>query len=224
MHETHKIVFLFDVDNTLIDNDRMKTDLGKHVLEVFGQAGEEALWTLYDEQRAKHDYADFIGTLERFRLAYIQDMRVINLANWLLNYPFRERLYPDALEAVRHVSQWGLPVILTDGDGVFQPHKLESAGLIDAFNGHVLNYVHKEKELDNILRAYPAAHYVLIDDKLKLLDAFKRALGDRVTTVFPRQGHYANQKETLEQTPPADIEIAHIADLAKHDFSALVPA
>ncbi|MEM7191496.1 MAG: HAD family hydrolase [Pseudomonadota bacterium] len=224
MNTTFKAIFLFDVDNTLIDNDRMKTDLGEYVRETFGAEAEKEFWTLYDEQRVKHDYADFIGTLERFRCAHIQDMRTVRLSNWVLNYPFEERLYPDAVAAVHHVSQWGLPVILTDGDGVFQPHKLESAGLIDAFGGNVLNYVHKEKELDNVLRAYPAEHYVLIDDKLKLLDAFKRALGDRVTTVFPCQGHYAEQQSTLENMLPADIEINRIAELMEHDFSERVPA
>jgi FMN phosphatase YigB (HAD superfamily) len=141
-----------------------------------------------------------------------------------MDYPFIERLYPDALGAVRHVRQWGLPVILTDGDGVFQPHKLERAGLLDAFGGHVLNYVHKEKELDAVQRAYPAKHYVLIDDKLSLLDAVKKAWGDRVTTIFPRQGHYAKDTRTLTSFPPADMEIARIADLMEHDFSMLQPA
>jgi FMN phosphatase YigB (HAD superfamily) len=140
-----------------------------------------------------------------------------------MDYPYIERLYPDALGVVRHVRQWGLPVILTDGDGVFQPHKLERAGLLSAFGGHVLNYVHKEQELDSVRRAYPAKHYVLVDDKLSLLNVAKRAWGDRVTTIFPRQGHYANDAKVLAHSQPADIEIERIADLMDHDFSALRP-
>lgn len=224
MSETHQVIFLFDVDNTLLDNDRMKSDLGDYVSQTFGEGAREQLWALYEEERAKHGYADFLGTLEKFRLAHLEDARVLRLSNWVMDYPFIERLYPDALGAVRHVRQWGLPVILTDGDGVFQPHKLERAGLLDAFDGHVLNYVHKEEELDSVQAAYPAQHYVLIDDKLSLLDAVKKAWGDRVTTIFPRQGHYAKDAKTLTSAPPADIEIAHIADLMDYDFSMLVQA
>jgi FMN phosphatase YigB (HAD superfamily) len=224
MSETHQVIFLFDVDNTLLDNDCMKADLGDHVSEMFGEEARDELWALYEDERVKHGYADFLGTLEKFRLAHVDDPRVLRLANWVMDYPFIERLYPDALGAVRHVRQWGLPVILTDGDGVFQPHKLERAGLLDAFGGHVLNYVHKEKELDAVQRAYPAKHYVLIDDKLSLLDAVKKAWGDRVTTIFPRQGHYAKDTRTLTSFPPADMEIARIADLMEHDFSMLQPA
>lgn len=221
MTETHRAVFLFDVDDTLLDNDRMKSDLGDYVAATFGDGARDELWRLYEEQRDKHGYADFLGTLERFRLAHIEDPRILDLANWVMDYPFAERLFPDALAAVRYVSQWGLPVILTDGDGVYQPHKLERAGLIAAFGGRVLNYVHKETELDAVQRAFPAKHYVLVDDKLSVLNAVKRAWGDRVTTVFPRQGHYANDPEKLKDLPPADIEIASIAELMMHDFSTL---
>lgn len=224
MPETHGLVFLFDVDNTLLDNDRMKRDLGDYVRRTFGSGAEDELWTLYEEERVKHGYADFLGTLERFRLAHLHDARVLHLVNWAMDYPFIERLYPDALGVVRHVRQWGLPVILTDGDGVFQPHKLERAGLLSAFGGHVLNYVHKEQELDSVRRAYPAKHYVLTDDKLTLLNVVKKAWGDRVTTIFPRQGDYANDAKVLARSQPADIEIERIADLLDHDFSALQPA
>lgn len=221
MSQAHRTVFLFDVDDTLLDNDRMKSDLGDYVAATFGDSSRDELWAIYEEQRDKHGYADFLGTLERFRLAHLGDMRIGELANWVIDYPFADRLFPDALAAVRHVSQWGLPVILTDGDGVYQPHKLERAGLITAFDGRVLNYVHKENELDAVKRAFPAEHYVLIDDKLSLLDAVKRAWGDTVTTVFPRQGHYANDPAKLKDLPPADIEIARIAELMTHDFSTL---
>lgn len=224
MTKTHQVVFLFDVDNTLLDNDRMKRDLGAYVQKTFGQAAEDQLWALYEEERDKRGYADFLGTLERFRLAHLHDPQILRLANWVMDYPFIERLYPDVLGVVRHVSQWGLPVILTDGDGVFQPHKLERSGLLDAFGGHALNYVHKQRELESVKLSYPAVHYVLIDDKLGILDAVKKVWGDRVTTVFARQGHYAEDTKNLINLAPADIEIERIADLMERDFSALVPA
>lgn len=224
MSEMHDVIFLFDVDNTLLDNDQLKNDLGAHVLSVFGKEAYDRFWVLYEEERIKHVYADFLGTLERFRLEHMHDPHVLRLANWLLDYPFAKRLYPGALDVVQHVRTWGLPVILTDGDGVFQPHKLERAGLSAAFDGRILNYIHKEQELDAVRRAYPARHYVLIDDKLKLLDAVKRAWGDRVTTVFPKQGHYANDPQTLASQPQADVTVERIADLMDHNFSALTPA
>lgn len=224
MSEMHDVIFLFDVDNTLLDNDGMKDDLGAYVLSIFGKQANDRFWALYEEERVKHIYADFLGTLERFRLENMHDPRLLHLANWLLDYPFAKRLYPSALAVVQHVRAWGLPVILTDGDGVFQPLKLERAGLSTVFDGHILNYIHKEKELDAVARAYPARHYVLIDDKLKLLDTVKRAWGDRVTTVFPKQGHYANDPKTLASLPPADLAVDRIADLMDHDFSALTPA
>jgi FMN phosphatase YigB (HAD superfamily) len=224
MSHTHHAVFLFDVDNTLLDNDGVEHDLGLHLAHIFGEAGRDRFFVIYEEQRAKHGYADFIGTLERFRLENMHDPRALRLANWLLDYRFRQRLFPDALDAVQHVRQWGQPVILTDGDGVFQPHKLERSGLWSAFDGHVLNYVHKVKELDAVERAYPARHYVLIDDKLRVLNAVKSTWGNRVTTVFPKQGHYANDPQILASESPADIAIARIADLMTHDFSALQPA
>ena len=208
----------------MLDNDRFKDEIGQYVLETFGARARQRFWVLYEEQRLKHNYVDLLGTLERFRLENIENPQALRLANWLLDYPFVECLYPGALGVVRHVRQWGLPVILTDGDGVFQPHKLERAGLWGAFGGKVLNYVHKEEALDAVERAYPARHYVLIDDKLTVLDAVKRAWGDQVTTIFPRQGHYANDPKTLAGLPPADITVERIAELMSHDFSALQPA
>ncbi len=219
----HEIVFLFDVDDTLLDNDAMKADLGQHVLDIFGQAGAKRFWTIYEEQRVKHGYADFLGTLERFRLEHLGQPRAMLLANWLMAYPFAERLYPEALPAVRHVAQWGLPVILTDGDGVFQAYKLVRAGLWDAFEGHVLDYVHKEQELDAVMRAYPARHYVVIDDKPSILSAIKKAWGQRVTTIFVRQGHYALDPKAAAILPHPDMTLENIGALKKQEFSALLP-
>jgi FMN phosphatase YigB (HAD superfamily) len=222
MPETHDLLFLFDVDDTLLDNDRVERDLGSHVLNTFGREAHDRFWVIFEEQRAKRDYVDFLGTLERFRLEHIDDPRALRLANWLLDYPFVERLFPNVLAVIRHVRQWGMPVILTDGDGVFQPHKLVRAGLWSVFDGHVLGYVHKEQELSAVQRVYPARHYVMIDDKLTVLNAIKAAWKERVTTVFPRQGHYANNPQILASQRPADISIDHIADLLNHEFGASV--
>lgn len=214
-------VFLFDVDNTLLDNDRVKSDLKEKVVQDFGQEACNRFWAIYEEQRKKHIYADFIGTLERFRLEHLYDPKALRLSLWMMHYPFADRLFPDALAVVRHVSQWGLPVILTDGDGVFQPYKLERSGLWNAFDGRVLGYVQKDQELEAIAQAFPARHYILVDDKLKLLNAVKGIWGNRVTTIFVKQGHYANDPKVLASEPAADVSIDRVGELMMHDFSAI---
>jgi len=223
MPPEHDIVFLFDVDDTLLDNDAVKADLGQQVLEQFGGSASDRFWAIYEEQRAKHGYADFLGTLERFRLEHLGEPRALLLSNWAMGYPFADRLFPGALDAVRHVAQWGLPVILTDGDGVFQPYKLERAGLWKAFDGRVLDFVHKQHELDAVERAYPARHYVVIDDKPSILGAIKKVWGKRVTTVFVRQGHYAKNPQALASEPAPDRTLERISDLKSVEFSALLP-
>ena len=217
----HDTVFLFDVDDTLLDNDRVKEDLKEKVLHDFGQDASDRFWVIYEEQRKKHIYADFIGTLELFRLEHMHNPQALRLSLWMMDYPFAERLFPDALAVVRHVSQWGLPVILTDGDGVFQPYKLERAGLWNAFDGRVLGYIQKDKELGAIERAYPAKHYVLVDDKLKVLNTIKGIWGNRVTTVFVKQGHYANDPNVLASEPAADVSVDRVGELMMHDFSTI---
>jgi beta-phosphoglucomutase-like phosphatase (HAD superfamily) len=214
-------VFLFDVDNTLLDNDRVKSDLKEKVLQDFGQEACSRFWAIYEEQRKKHIYADFIGTLERFRLEHLHDPKALRLSLWMMHYPFADRLFPDALAVVRHVSQWGLPVVLTDGDGVFQPYKLERSGLWNAFDGRVLGYVQKDQELEAIAQAFPARHYILVDDKLKLLNAVKGIWGNRVTTIFVKQGHYANDPNVLASEPAADVSVDRVAELMMHDFSTI---
>lgn len=221
MSHVHDTVFLFDVDDTLLDNDAVKDDLKNRVLEKFGQEACDRFWAIYEEERERHVYADFINTLERFRMEHMHNREALQLALWMMYYPFADRLFPDALAVVRHVSQWGLPVILTDGDGVFQPYKLKRSGLWDAFDGRVLGYIHKDKELDAVERAYPAKRYIMVDDKLKVLNAVKRIWGNRVTTVFVKQGHYANDPTTLASEPAADIMAERIAELMMHDFSAI---
>lgn len=212
MHET---VFLFDVDNTLLDNDRVQADLRAHVAEAHGEAAGRRYWELFEQQRAELGYADYLGALQRYRLEELHDPRVLRIASWIADYPFADRLYPGALDALRHVARWGATVILSDGDAVFQPRKVERAGLWRAVEDRVLIYVHKEQELTDVERFYPARHYVLIDDKARILHAVKQQWGARVTTVLPRQGHYALDPAELAEYPPADLTIERIGDLAR---------
>lgn len=217
------IVFLFDVDETLFDTARMKDDLGAEIEARFNATARRRFWVIYEELRARHGYADFLGALEGFRMEHLGDPRALSLSNWLMEYPFAERLFPGALASVAHVSRWGLPVILTDGDGVFQPYKLERSGLWQAFEGRVLGYIHKEQALGDVQRAYPARHYVVIDDKPAILAAIKEAWLGHVTTVFVRQGHYARDAQASADPVPADIALDGIADLKACEFSALAP-
>jgi len=217
-----KIVFLFDVDNTLLDNDGVQADLSDHLARTYGAATRDRYWAIFEELRGELGYADYLGALERYRLEAIHRPDVLRMSNWLVDYPFVDRLYPGALDAVRHVHQWGRAVILSDGDAVFQPRKVERSGLWRAFDGDVLIYVHKEQELDDVTRFYPADHYVLIDDKLRILSTVKTIWGDGVTTVFPRQGRYALDPDEIGRYPPADVELAEIGELIEHDLSSLL--
>jgi len=214
------IVFLFDVDNTLIDNDRVQADLKEHLEQSYGVAARDRYWEILEQLRIELGYVDYLGALERFRIETIHRPDVLRMSSWLVDYPFADRLYPDALGAVKHVRQWGTAVILSDGDAVFQPRKVERSGLWHAFDNRVLIYVHKEQELDDVERFYPADHYVLIDDKLPILAAVKKIWGQRVTTVFPKQGHYAHAPKILAEFPPADIELARIGELITCDLSS----
>ena len=217
----HDLVTLFDVDNTLLDNDRVQADLGVHIGVEYGEAARERYWQIFEELRTELGYADYLGALERYRLEDMHDPRVLRMSNWLVDYPFAERLYPKALDAVRHARRWGPAVILSDGDAVFQPRKVERSGLWQAVDGHVLIYVHKEVELADVERLYPARHYVMIDDKLRILDAMKRSWGERLTTVFPRQGHYATDPDILARYPHGDVQLDRIGDLSRHDLTVL---
>src|SRR5208283_2106742 len=217
------IVFLFDVDNTLLDNDRVQHDLDVHLAERYGEAVRERYWAIFDEQWAKTGYADYLGAVERCRLEALGDPRLIRLASFLIDYPFDARLYPGAIDAVAHARQWGRVVALSDGDAVYQPRKVDRSGLWRAFDGHVLIFVHKEQELAAVERLYPARRYVLVDDKLRILSAVKAVWGDKVATVFPRQGHYATDARVLEAYAPADIAIGGIRDIVALDRNVFAP-
>ncbi|HXD59224.1 MAG TPA: HAD family hydrolase [Thermoleophilaceae bacterium] len=207
------VVFLLDVDNTLLDNDAVSADLRKHLTKAFGEERQEQYWNFFEELRSELGYADYLGALQRFRLAFPHETALIQMSTWLIDYPFANRLFPGSLDVIAHLKEMGLPVILTDGDVVFQPRKIARSGIQEAIDGHVLLYVHKEEELGEVERRYPADHYVLVDDKLRILAAVKESWGERVTTVFPRQGHYALDPEVLSKYPPADITVDRIGDL-----------
>lgn len=209
----HDLVFLFDVDNTLLDNDRVQGDLYGRLARSYGSLERSRYIAIFEQLRKKLGYADYLGALERYRLEHLHDPRLLRIANWLLDYPFGKRLYPHAFEVIRQVKRWGQVVILSDGDAVFQPRKIWRSGLWQTFGGHVLIYVHKEKMLADVQRIYPARHYVMIDDKLQILQAMKKTWKDRVTTVFTKQGHYAHDHKILNVYSPADINITRIRNL-----------
>ncbi|HTK29284.1 MAG TPA: HAD family hydrolase [Vicinamibacterales bacterium] len=206
-------VYLIDVDNTLLDNDRVTDDLRRYMAATVGGAANERYWEIFEELRGELGYADYLGALQRFRVERPRDPRVLQLSLYLLHYPFADRVYPGAFEALARVGRQGPTVILSDGDVVFQPRKVERSGVWAAVDGRVLIYIHKEAMLDDVETRYPAAHYVMVDDKLRILTAMKTVWRDRLTTVFVRQGHYALDPAQVAAYPAADVTIERIADL-----------
>ncbi len=212
-----KTVFLFDVDNTLLDNDRVTQDLRRFLDKEVGAERSGTYWKIFEELRDDLGYADYLGALQRYRLAHPYDSHLLTMSTYLINYPFANRLFPNSLDVIEKCSQLGQVVILTDGDVVFQPRKIERSGLYEAVGGNILIYIHKEYELADVERRYPAEKYVLVDDKLRILSAIKDIWGDRVTTVFPRQGHYALDIGSVAKYRPADITVERIGDLLNID-------
>ncbi len=212
------VVFLLDVDNTLLDNDRVVEDLKDHLTQAFGAARQQRYWAIFEQRRQELGYADYLGALQRYRAEHPRDPHFLQVSFYLLDYPFADRLFAGAFDVIRHLATAGPTVILSDGDVVFQPRKVERSGLSRAVEGRVLIYIHKEQELDDVARRYPADHYVLVDDKLRILTAAKQAWGRRLTTVLPRQGHYARDPDILAAYPPADITIERIGDLLRYNL------
>jgi FMN phosphatase YigB (HAD superfamily) len=215
-------VFLVDIDNTLIDNDHIQADLRRHLEQEFGVASRDRYWAIQEQLFNELGYRDYLGALQRYRVEHPRDIHLLSMSSYLVDYPFADRLYPQALDILERLRGWAPTVILSDGDVVFQPRKAERSGIAKAVDGHVLIYIHKELELDDVELRYPAHHYVLIDDKPRILAAVKAIWRDRVTTVLPRQGQYANDAKVVASLPPADLTIERIGDLLAYDFSDLV--
>ncbi len=218
-----KTVFLFDVDNTLIDNDRVTADLRRYLMREVGAGRADQYFEIFERLRAELGYSDYLGALQQYRLVHPRDPHLLALSSFLINYPFANRLFPESLDALDHAAAMGQTVILSDGDVVFQPRKIERAGLFDAVEKRVLIYVHKEHELDDVERRFPADHYVLIDDKIRILTSVKEIWGKRLTTVFPKQGHYAHAADVASYPQP-DITLGRIGELRDYDLARLLSA
>ncbi len=216
MIQPDEVVFLFDVDNTLLDNDRIEKDLRDHIEREFGAETRDRYFAIFEELRAQVGYADSLGALQRYRLEDMCDPRLLIMSSFLVDYPFANRLYPGSLGALKHVRSWGKTVILSDGDVVFQPRKVQRSGLWGAVEGRVLIYIHKEQMLDEVERLYPARYYVMVDDKRRILAAMKKIWGERLTTVWARQGHYALDPKAVTTYPPSDLTVEHIGDLVNY--------
>lgn len=220
----HGTVFLFDVDNTLVDNDRVAEDLKQHLSKKVGEESSQRYWAIFEQLRLELGYADYLGALQRYRIERPRDPKLLEVSYFMVNYPFANRLYPESLDAVEYARRLGRAAILSDGDVVFQPRKVDRSGLYDTFHGHVLIYVHKEMELEDVEARYPATHYVMIDDKVRILAALKKYWGRRVTTVFPRQGHYAHDAALLAQYPKPDLTLERIGELCKYSLEEIQQA
>ena len=221
LSQSGEIVFLFDVDNTLLNNDAVQEDLGEHLEREFGREKRDRYWAIFEELRAQLGYADYLGALQRYRLENLDDPQLLLMSSFLVDYPFTERLYPGALAALERCRRLGPTVILSDGDVVFQPRKIQRSGLWNAVEGRVLIYLHKEKMLESVARRYPARHYVMVDDKVRILAAMKQSWGAKLTTIFPRQGHYATDVTEVAKYPAPDLTVETIGALAERDLSAL---
>ena len=215
------VVILLDVDNTLLDNDQFAADLDAHLKRKFSVAAAEHYWTLYNRRREELGVADYLGTLQEFRTDFEDHPSLLTMSQFLLDYPFAGILYPQALETIAALQRSALPVVLSDGDVVFQPRKIQRSGIWNAVDNRVLIHLHKERVMESVVRAYPAAHYIAIDDKPHLLSAMKRALGSRISTIFVRQGHYALEAQGEHLDPPPDVTIERIAEMIDFDLSPL---
>ncbi|HKP74644.1 MAG TPA: HAD family hydrolase [Longimicrobiaceae bacterium] len=219
----HDVVFLFDVDNTLLDNDRVTAELRRHLSRAFGEEQAQWYWDTFEALRTELGYADYLGALQRYRVEHPRDPNLLAVSTWLVNYPFANRLYPGSLDAIDHCKTLGPVAILSDGDVVFQPRKVERSGLWDAVDGNVLIYIHKEEMLDDVEARFPARRYVMVDDKLRILDAMRRVWGERLVTIFPRQGHYALDADLCARYgASADVTLERIGELAALDLAALL--
>src|SRR5208282_6357135 len=218
---SNSTVFLVDVDNTLLDNDHIQADLKRYLEREFGAASRDRYWAILEQLFTGLGYRDYLGALQRYRVEHPKDIHLLSMSSYLVDYRFANRLYPGALDVLERFRGWARTVILSDGDVVFQPRKVERSGIFEAVEGHVLIYIHKEEELDDVEQRYPAAGYVLVDDKPRILAAVKKVWGDRVTTILPRQGKFARAADAASY-PAADLTIERIGDLLSFDLPALL--
>src|ERR1700723_793963 len=221
MTPPYPVVFLLDVDNTLIDNDAIQRDLKDHLQQNYGRDARDRYWRSLEDLFAELGYRDYLGALQRFRAEHPKEVELLAMSSYLIDYPFADRLFPSVFAVLKRLGGFGTTVILSDGDVVFQPRKVQRSGLSDAVDGRVLIYIHKEEALDDVERRFPAEHYVLVDDKPRILAAIKSSWGNRVTTVFPRQGMYARDRQAGAAFPPPDVAIEHIGDLLDFDLPRL---
>jgi FMN phosphatase YigB (HAD superfamily) len=222
MTQPDPIVFLVDIDDTLLDNDAIQNDFRRHLEREFGPEARDRYWTIQERLFTELGYRDYLGALQRYRMEHPEDLRVLAMSSLFVDYPFGDRLYPRALDVLERLRSWGRTVILSDGDAVFQPRKAERSGICEAVEGNLLIYIHKEEALDDVERRYPARHYVLVDDKLRILSAVKKVWGERVTTVFPRQGQFARDAKVVASFPSADVTVERISDLLAYELPALI--
>ena len=218
----NQVVFLVDVDNTLLDNDRIQADIKAYLERQYGAASRDRYWAILEDLFVELGYRDYLGALQRYRVEHPQDMHLLSMSSFLVDYPFANRLYPASLDVLERLRQWGPTVLLTDGDVVFQPRKVERSGLSEAVGSHVLVYIHKELALNDVEARYPALHYVFVDDKPRILAAVKEAWGARVTTVLPRQGQYARDAKALATFAAPDVTVDRIGDLLDCDLDDLL--
>ena len=216
-------VFLVDVDDTLLDNGHIQADLKRHLEREFGAASRDRYWAILEQLFNDLGYRDYLGALQRFRVEHPKDIHLLSMSSYLVDYPFANRLYPGSLDVLERFRGWARTVIFSDGDVVFQPRKVERSGIFETVEGHVLIYIHKEDELDDVEQRYPAGHYVLVDDKPRILAAVKKIWGDRVTTVLPRQGQFAHAADAASYRPAADLTVERISDLLAYDFTDFIP-
>ena len=222
MSAPYRTVFLVDIDNTLLDNDRIQADLKRHLEREFGAACRDRYWAILEQLFDELGYRDYLGALQRYRVEHPKDIHLLSMSSFLVDYPFANRLYPGSLDVLERFRNWGQTVILSDGDVVFQPRKAERSGIFEAVEGHVLIYIHKEEELDDVERRYAADHYVLVDDKPRILASVKKVWGNRVTTVLPRQGQFALAADAASHRPAADLTVERIGDLLDYDLPAFI--
>jgi FMN phosphatase YigB (HAD superfamily) len=222
MKKNSPIAFLVDVDDTLLDNGRVQADLKKHIEREFGPQCRDRFWAIHEELFKQLGYCDYLGAFQRFRIEHPYESHLVTASSFLVDYPFANRLYPGALDVLARFRERGPTVIVTDGDMVFQPRRVQRSGIFEMVEGHVLIYIHKEQALKDIARRYPAEHYVFVDDKLRILTAVKQAWGERVTTVFPRQGEFALNPVVRASYPSADVTVERVSDLLDYDVSDLL--